>query len=95
MNSFPLRILVVRKSFAVLKAAAHANVMNNDRRDRDTAFQIEGNSKKIAQTIPKKFSIYTVFRTFLVITQTFLDQFAKSWAHWKEDIKIFRMIRRK
>eukprot|EP00116_Pleurobrachia_bachei_P011128 sb/3471390/ len=35
------------------------------------------------------------FRTFLLITQSFLDQFAKSLTHWKEDIETFQMSSRK
>eukprot|EP00116_Pleurobrachia_bachei_P014108 sb/3474370/ len=33
--------------------------------------------------------------TFLSITQPFLDQFAESWARWKEDIETFQMSPRK
>eukprot|EP00116_Pleurobrachia_bachei_P008144 sb/3468406/ len=35
------------------------------------------------------------FSSYLAITQPFLDQFAKSWVHWKEDIEIFQMSLRK
>eukprot|EP00116_Pleurobrachia_bachei_P009006 sb/3469268/ len=32
---------------------------------------------------------------YTAITQPFLNQFAKSWAHWKEDIEIYQMRSRK
>eukprot|EP00116_Pleurobrachia_bachei_P016994 sb/3477256/ len=33
--------------------------------------------------------------SYSAITQPFLDQFAKSWIHWEEDIEIFQMSPRK